>query len=105
MVHYLGPPPRSFVTRSRLGEYFFDKEGKIFTLKSYSYAHTYAWVGRVKGLPSPTFQRIWEWEENLAGEEQKEFFDFLKSMLRWLPEERLSARQLLEHPWLKDEET
>lgn len=75
------------------------------TLRLCSIGNTDARVGRVKSLPSPTFPHIWEWEENLAGEEQKEFFDFLKSMLCWLPEERLSARQLLEHPWLRDEET
>lgn len=43
---------------------------------------------------------MWEYEENLEGNDQEIFFDFMKSMLCWLPEERLSARELLEHPWL-----
>ena len=44
-----------------------------------------------------------DWEENLEGEDQAEFFDFMTSMITWLPEERLSARELLQHKWLKAE--
>ena len=60
-------------------------------------------VGRVTDVPPPTWKPIWEFEENLAGDEQKQFFDFVKSMICWLPEERLSAKELLQHPWLAAE--
>ena len=34
-------------------------------------------------------------------EEAKEFSDFLLPMLRWDPEKRASAEEMLSHPWLK----
>lgn len=46
---------------------------------------------------------MWDLEENLAGEKQKRFLEFLKSMLCWDPEERWSAKDLLGHPWLTGE--
>lgn len=48
-------------------------------------------------------KHFWDWEENLEGQEQADFFEFMKLMLRWLPEDRLSAKQLLEHKWLHTE--
>ena len=39
-------------------------------------------------------------EKRLAGEEKEDFIRFMRSMLKWLPEERKTARQLLEDPWL-----
>ncbi|KFX99303.1 hypothetical protein V490_01849 [Pseudogymnoascus sp. VKM F-3557] len=38
--------------------------------------------------------------KSLEGEEEEAFLDLLKGMVRWVPEERKSARELLEHPWL-----
>ena len=37
---------------------------------------------------------------SLEGEDKRLFLDFLKKMLQWLPEERQTAKQLAEHPWL-----
>ena len=39
-------------------------------------------------------------EQNLAGEEQPLFLDFIESLLKWLPEDRPTAKQALAHPWL-----
>ena len=39
-------------------------------------------------------------EENLVGKDKELFLQFMRSMLRWLPEERKTARELLEDPWL-----
>lgn len=36
----------------------------------------------------------------LEGEDKELFLDFARKMLQWLPEDRWSAKQLLEHPWL-----
>lgn len=41
-------------------------------------------------------------EKRLAGEEKAEFIRFMMSMLKWLPEERKTAKQLLEDPWYSD---
>ncbi|KAL8861012.1 MAG: hypothetical protein Q9178_002525 [Gyalolechia marmorata] len=37
---------------------------------------------------------------SLKGEDKQLFLDFVSHMLRWLPEERKTAKELLEHPWL-----
>jgi serine/threonine protein kinase len=36
----------------------------------------------------------------LEGEEKELFLDFIRSMLRWRPEDRKSATELLKHPWM-----
>lgn len=65
-----------------------------------------AMPGDVRGvLPRRRFKlnNFRDWEENLKGQEQAEFFEFMQSMLQWLPQDRLSAEQLLEHKWLQVE--
>jgi serine/threonine-protein kinase SRPK3 len=37
---------------------------------------------------------------SLEGDDKELFLDFVSHMLRWLPEERKTAKELLEHPWL-----
>ena len=39
-------------------------------------------------------------EENLQGRNKAMFLEFVRKMLRWVPEERASAKELLEDPWL-----
>jgi len=39
-------------------------------------------------------------EENLQGEEKTMFLRFLKKMIQWVPEDRRSAKELMEDPWL-----
>ncbi|KFY24336.1 hypothetical protein V491_02190, partial [Pseudogymnoascus sp. VKM F-3775] len=80
MVASLGPPPKDFVLQGRLGvrELYFDDDG--------------VWKGEpVK--PKPL-------EGSLEGEEARQLLDLLTGMVRWVPEERKSARELLGHPWL-----
>ena len=36
----------------------------------------------------------------LQGEDKRLFIEFASRMLRWLPEERLTAKQLYNDPWL-----
>lgn len=38
---------------------------------------------------------------SLEGDERNSFLSFVRGMLTWLPEERKTARQLIEHPFLK----
>jgi serine/threonine protein kinase len=40
----------------------------------------------------------------LEGKEQEKelFLDSIRSMLRWRPEDRQSATELLKHPWMAD---
>ena len=37
---------------------------------------------------------------SLEGKDKEEFLTFVQKMLQWLPEERRTARELLEDPWL-----
>ncbi|PPJ49763.1 hypothetical protein CBER1_02853 [Cercospora berteroae] len=37
----------------------------------------------------------------MRGEEKRMFINFVKRMIKWLPEERSTAKQLLEDPWLQ----
>jgi serine/threonine protein kinase len=39
-------------------------------------------------------------EENLIGREKDMILDFMSKMLKWVPEERATAEELLEDPWL-----
>jgi len=39
-------------------------------------------------------------EKNLEGEEKKVFVQFLKKMVQWRSKDRLSAKELMEDPWL-----
>jgi len=36
----------------------------------------------------------------LEGEEKRLFLSFVSKMLQWLPEDRKTAKELLEDPWL-----
>ena len=38
--------------------------------------------------------------ESFEEKEVEGFLDLLKQMVRWVPEERKSAKELLKHPWL-----
>ena len=37
---------------------------------------------------------------NINGEDKQMFIDFVKRMIKWRPEERSTAKELLEDPWL-----
>ena len=41
-----------------------------------------------------------EAEKRFEGEEKKLFLDFVRKMLKWKPEERSSAKDLLDDLWL-----
>ena len=56
------------------------------------------WIAHEEAnIPSITLESL-EWR--LSTNEKESFLQFMKSMLRWLPEERRTAKQLLEDPWL-----
>jgi serine/threonine protein kinase len=38
----------------------------------------------------------------LKDAEARSFSSFLECMLKWKPKDRMSARDLLEHPWLRE---
>lgn len=50
-------------------------------------------------VPSTTLEDL---ETRLRGQEKVAFLGFMRSMLKWLPEERKTAKDLLQDPWLQD---
>ncbi|KAL1872036.1 hypothetical protein VTK73DRAFT_1704 [Phialemonium thermophilum] len=85
MVALLGSPPSDFVRRSTTTEQCFDPRG--------------GWVaGEKAAVPDVSLDSL---EKRLSGQEKYDFLRFMRSMLRWLPEERITAKDLLEDPWLK----
>ncbi|KAH8585940.1 kinase-like domain-containing protein [Bisporella sp. PMI_857] len=76
MTALLGPPPSEFLNRSK---------------------DTGKWKGPVL-LPEKTLESL---ANNLAGNDRDQFLDFVRCLLCWLPEERLTAGQAYYHPWLR----
>ncbi|PGH34762.1 CMGC/SRPK protein kinase [[Emmonsia] crescens] len=84
IVALAGPPSSDFVRRSETTDQCFDPNG--------------AWIAHQDvAIPSISLESL---EKRLSGQDKESFIQFVKSMLKWLPEERKTARQLLEDPWL-----
>lgn len=100
MVALIGRPPREFVRRSETTEQCFDLSGKCSDLCSGQLSDAYAgaWIAHEETtVPMVSLENL---EKRLSGQEKKLFIQFMRSMLKWLPEERKTTRQLLEDPWL-----
>lgn len=60
--------------------------------------HIGKWLG-VGGVSIPSIS-MEESEENLSSQDKQQFLHFMWSMLQWVPEERKTAKELLDDPWL-----
>ncbi|GAB1194053.1 hypothetical protein APSETT444_003292 [Aspergillus pseudonomiae] len=85
MMAMLGPPPLNFLRRSPQSQKYWDSMGQ--------------WKAIVEVPP----YSLEDSEEYLEGENKKMFMQFIRKMLRWDPEERHSARELLSDPWLNSQ--
>ncbi|KAB8276598.1 kinase-like domain-containing protein [Aspergillus minisclerotigenes] len=83
MIAIMGPPPKEAIQNSVYATEFFDGEGN--------------WKGPIE-IPSISLEKL---EGNLEGEPQRLFLQFMRKMLRWNSDERESARELLDDPWLR----
>ena len=69
---------------------FYDRKKKMPKLKN------------IKKLqPWPLYRVLLE-KYRLKDCEARSFSSFLMCMLRWKPKDRMAARELLDHPWLKE---
>jgi hypothetical protein len=66
---------------------------------SYSDCLYFRNTGYWKGYPALPPISLELVEEKLQGTAKDVFLDFMRSMLTWLPEKRLTARELLENTW------
>ncbi|KAH1270733.1 hypothetical protein KXX33_007158 [Aspergillus fumigatus] len=85
MVAILGPPPLDFLRKAPQSRKYWDSMGR--------------WNVAIE-VPHCSLE---DSEEYLEGENKKMFMQFVRKMLRWDPEERQSARELLTDPWLTNQ--
>lgn len=87
MIALMGPPPKELLERGSTSATYFDEEGRFRHPKLIRQGFSFeSSITRFKG------------------KDKELFIDFAKKMICWLPEERWTAKQLLEHPWLKKRE-
>jgi serine/threonine-protein kinase SRPK3 len=80
----LGAPPQAFLEQSASARIYWDEQGK--------------WIHPGHAIPDMSF------EDLLASVEDEKVrevaIDFVRKCLQWLPKHRLSARELVKHPFL-----
>ncbi len=83
MIALLGPPPKELLERGDATATYFDENGEF------------------RKAEHVNDDLTWECSiTRMRGEEKEMFIDFAKKMICWLPEERWTAKQLLDHPFL-----
>ncbi|PWY78378.1 U4/U6 small nuclear ribonucleo protein PRP4 [Aspergillus heteromorphus CBS 117.55] len=82
LVALLGPPPPEFVKRTPLARVFWDEQGN--------------WKNLVP-IPDRSLEKL---AEGIQGEDVEGFLGWLRMALRWNPEDRPTATDLLMDPWL-----
>ena len=85
-IEICGKMPRNFIERGENWRKYFDKNGKL---------------KRIGEIPHINLKNILVQKHHLKENEAQALWDFLKPMLEYFPEKRISARELLRHPWLK----
>lgn len=85
VMGFLGPPPLDMLQRGKRSHEFFTTDGK--------------WK---QDLEIPTGLSLELSEEFLDGKSKEIFIAFMKGMLQWRPEDRKTAKELLQDPWLND---
>ncbi|KAL4914955.1 kinase-like domain-containing protein [Aspergillus aurantiobrunneus] len=82
----LGPPPLDMLQRGKRSNEFFTNDGK--------------WKQDI-GIPTGVSLELSE--EFLGGRNKEMFLAFMRGMLQWRPEDRKTAKDLLQDPWLNDQ--
>lgn len=101
----LGPPPLDLLQRGKRSHEFFTDDGKYSVL---------TWCP-LQRLTKTMFAGKWEQdievltnlsletsETYLEGRNKDLFMTFMRGMLQWRPEDRKTAKDLLQDPWLND---
>lgn len=86
VIAALGHPPLDLIQRGERSPEFFDvQDGR--------------WISEHPLREPTSLEQI---EENLERREQERFLRFLRKMLAWRPEERATAKELLDDEWLRE---
>ncbi|OMP87538.1 Serine/threonine-protein kinase 3 [Diplodia seriata] len=89
MISLLGPPPRDLLAKSPFSTLLFNN-ARMYILNQPSYA--------VKSLSGYSLPCVLDKDEK----DRDDFVDFVRRMLAWQPEQRDTAAELLQHPWLEE---
>ncbi|PGH06014.1 hypothetical protein GX51_02605 [Blastomyces parvus] len=84
MVAVLGPPPLDFLKRGTNYLKYWDENG--------------TW----KGVAPISDIYLAKLERRLTGDDKDAFLHFIRRMLRWIPEERPTAEEMVFDPWLME---
>ncbi|EFI26662.1 CMGC/SRPK protein kinase [Coprinopsis cinerea okayama7 len=101
MIALLGPPPKDFLERTketRLWNWF-DKDTASWSSPDIvlSIFFSGAWKDEAE-IPAQTLENT---ITRMEGEEKALFINFARRILKWKPEERCSAKELSEDPWIR----
>ncbi|CVK98585.1 related to dis1-suppressing protein kinase dsk1 [Fusarium mangiferae] len=84
----IGPPPQSQLSSGQRTSMFYKSNGEL----------------KNPGLvPAPGDFSFENTISYMSGEEKARFIRFIKRMVKWSPEERSTARELLDDPWLYED--
>ncbi|OTA94876.1 hypothetical protein M434DRAFT_394248 [Hypoxylon sp. CO27-5] len=83
VIGLLGPPPVDLVKRGARSSEFFTSDGQ--------------WKAAVEVPRDASLEKSVHY---LEGKEKQAFVEFVRGMLQWRPEDRKTAKQLLDDPWL-----
>lgn len=100
----LGPPPLDMLQRGKRSHEFFTGDGKYpFLAQCTLQRLTENLTGRWKqDIEIPTGVGLELSEKFLEGRNKEMFIAFMRGMLQWRPEDRKTAKDLLQDPWLND---
>jgi serine/threonine protein kinase len=102
IIALLGPPPPGLVARGLLRSKFFSEQGQSPYLLLHFGPDVYFSSGEFQaGIEGPPAVSLDQLETNLEGSDRKLFLQFMSKMLQWDPQNRQTAKQLLEDQWLK----
>lgn len=106
VIGLLGPPPLDLLKRGSRSREFFSEDGMcqgaIYCRLLEHGVIADNIIGRwIADIPIPQGDSLDKAEQVLAGRNKAMFLEFVRGMLAWRPEDRKTARELLEDPWLK----
>lgn len=102
IIAMIGPPPLDLVQKGARSSEFFTQNGRmICTVISRVIANKTCAGQWNAGIPVPEGRSLEGAEDYLTGESKTKFLNFVRGMLQWRPDDRKTAKQLLEDPWFR----
>ena len=103
----LGPPPRELLNAGRRTAKFYTPEGNFIPIYAPQrlswrlFLNLYMTGNHKHHDLMPASFNFEDALSQVKGEEKKKFIDFVRRMIKWRPEERSTAKELLNDPYLR----